>query len=150
MSNNNKQWLLVGGLAALAAGWFGWTNRRLFFIHDITTGESAAYPELRSRVYYADVNRVLNAAEQAICRLPGWTFVSRDTENDALEAEARSLLGALTDDITVYVMPLGHGQTRVTLRARARLGAGDLGRSAARIRQLQQAMDDRLNADAAF
>ncbi len=151
MNSKQKGWLMAGGgLALLATGVWGWTNRRLFFVHDVTTGESAAYPQMRSRVYYAEVDRVLTVAEQAIRRLPRWHFVSRDTENDALEAEVRALLGAFTDDVTVYVMSLGHGQTRVTLRSRSRLGRGDLGQNAAHIHQLQKAMDDRLNADAAF
>jgi len=74
--------------------------------------------------------------------------VTRDTENDAIEASVR--VGPFTDDVTVYVMPLDQGQTRVTLRSRSRMGAGDLGRNAAHIRELQGAMDDRLNAGAAF
>lgn len=144
-----KQWLAAGGsLAALAFGYWGWSNQHLLLVSDVTTGESVAYPKLRSRVYYAETERVMAAAEQAIRRLPRWNFVARDAENDALEASFR--VGPFTHDVTVYVLPLGHGQTGVTLRSRSRLGLGDLGRNAARIRQLQQAMDDRLNAGAAF
>jgi len=142
-----KRWLILGaGLAA--AGYWGWANRRLALVHDVTTGESAAYPKLRSRVYYAETERVLAVAEQVIRRLPHWELVTRDTENDAIEASVR--VGPFTDDVTVYVMPLDQGQTRVTLRSRSRMGAGDLGRNAAHIRELQGAMDDRLNAGAAF
>ncbi len=137
-------WLGVGA----AAGYFGWVNRRLFLVHDVTTGESAAYPALRSRVYYAEMSRAMAAAEQALSRLPGWTQVSRDAENDILEASVKTALG--TDDVTVYFFALGHSQIRVTIRSRARSGLGDLGRNAAHITQLQTAMDDRLNADAAF
>jgi uncharacterized protein (DUF1499 family) len=50
----------------------------------------------------------------------------------------------------VYFFTLGHSQVRVTIRSRSRNGYGDLGRNAAHICQLQAAMDDRLNADAAF
>lgn len=148
---SKRQWQIAGAsLVVGAAGYWGWTNRRRLLVHDITTGENAAYPELRSRVYYAELDRTLTVAEQAIRRLPRWRLVLRDTENDALEAEVRSPLGPFTDDVTVYVLPLGHGQTRVIIRSRSRVGQGDLGRNAGHVRQLQQAMDDRLNAGAAF
>lgn len=148
---SGKFWkFAAGGLGAVALGYWGWTNRRRFFIHDITTGENASYPELRSRVYYADVAHAMAAGEQALRRLPRWKQVSRDTENDALEAEVRALIGVFTTDVTLYFFPLGHGQTRVTIRSRSRLGRGDLGQNAAHIREMQGAMDDRLNAGAAF
>lgn len=141
-----KLWIWLG--MGAAAGCWGWANRRLFVVHDVTTGESAAYPALRSRVYYAEMSRAMSAAEQALSRLPGWTLVSRDAENDILEASVKTALG--TDDVTVYFFALGHSQIRVTIRSRTQSGFGDLGRSAGHIRQLQAAMDDRLNADAAF
>ena len=146
MSKVQKVWIWLA--AGAAAGWWGWTNRRLFLVHDVTTGESAAYPALRSRVYYAEIGKAMTAAEQALSRLPGWEVVSRDAENDILEASVKSALG--TDDVTVYFFALGHSQIRVTIRSRTRNGFGDLGRNAAHIKQLQAAMDDRLNADAAF
>ena len=147
MKKAQKVWIWLG--AGMAAAYFGWANRRLWTVSDITTGESAAYPALRSRVYYAEISRAMTAAEQAIGRLPGWTVLGRDSDNDILEASARTALGG-ADDVTVYFFALGRGQVRVTIRARARAGFGDLGRNAARIKQLQAAMDDRLNADAAF
>lgn len=146
MSKARTGWIWLG--AGLAAAFWGWANRRLFTVSDITTGESAAYPTLRSRVYYADISRAMTAAEKALTRLPGWEMLTRDAENDILEATMSSGLG--TDDVTVYFFDLGHGQTRVTLRSRSRAGFGDLGRNAAHVRQLQTAMDARLNTEAAF
>lgn len=142
--------IIVGGLTALALAAWGWTHRRRIFVNDITTGENTAYPALRSRVYYADVAATMAAAEQAIDRLPHWKVATRDAENDALEVEVKTPLGLFTDDVTVYFFPLGSGQTRVTIRSRSRLGRGDLGQNAAHIRELQAAMDDRLNVGAAF
>lgn len=148
---SGKFWrVALGGLAGIALGYWGWTNRRRLFVNDITTGESIAYPELRSRVYYTDVAQAIAAAEQALRRLPRWTLTSRDTENEALEAEVRTPFGLFTDDVTVYFFPSRHGQTRVTIRSRSRRGRGDLGQNAAHIRELQGAMDNRLNKDAAF
>jgi len=151
-SSKSQKWglMLAGGLAALWLGYWGWANRRRLFVSDITTGENAAYPALRSRVYYAEVAQAMAAGEQALRRLPRWKLVARDAENDTLEAEVRTLLGPFTDDVTIYFFPLGHGQARVTVRSRSRVGRGDLGQNAAHIRELQGAMDDRLNTGAAF
>ena len=146
MSKTQRGLIWLG--LTLAGAYWGWTNRRLFVAHDVTTGESAAYPALRSRVYYAEISRAMAAGEQAISRMPGWEMVSRDAENDILEASVKSALG--TDDVTVYFFALGHGQVRTTIRSRTRSEWGDLGRNAAHILQLQTAMDDRLNTDAAF
>ena len=151
MSKTGNKWAFaIGTLTAAAVGYWGWKNRRLFTVHDITTGESAAYPKLRSRVYYAEVSRAMAAAEQGLRRLPGWKLMTQDMENAILEAEARAAYSPLPDDVTVYFFPLRHGQTRVTIRARSRSSMGDLGRNAGHIRVLQTVMDDRLNADAAF
>ena len=146
MSRKQTGWLWLA--AGAVAGYWGWANRRLFLVHDVTTGESAAYPALRSRVYYAEIERAMAAADLALPRLPGWALVSRDAENDALEATVKTLLG--TDKVTLYFFALGHGQVRVTIRSRTENGYSDLGRNAAHIKQLQAAMDDRLNTDAAF
>jgi len=146
MNKVQKSGIWLG--AGLVAACLGWANRRLFVVHDVTSGESAAYPALRSRVYYAEISRAMAAAEQALSRLSGWALVSRDGENDILEASVKSALG--TDDVTVYFFVLGHGQVRVTIRSRTRSEWGDFGRNAAHILQLQGAMDDRLNTDAAF
>lgn len=151
MSGTGKKWLMAGGgVAAAALGVAGWTNRRLFVVNDVTTGESAAYPKLRSRVYYGELATVLAAAEQAVRSLPRWRVVYSDAENEVVEAEAESTFGGFLDDVTVYATPLGHGQTRVTIRSRSRLGRGDLGQNALHIRELQDAMDSRLTDDAAF
>jgi uncharacterized protein (DUF1499 family) len=151
MTFDGKFWLRMGiGLAAAAGGYVIWASRHKMFVNDVTTGESSAYPSLRSRVYYADVPQAAAAAEQALSRLPRWKLVQHDSENGVLEAEVRTRVGPFTDDVTVYFFPLGRGQTRVTVRSRSRLGRGDLGQNAHHIRELQAAMDARLNTDAAF
>ncbi|MGI4789449.1 MAG: DUF1499 domain-containing protein [Janthinobacterium lividum] len=146
MSKAQAGWMWAG--LGVAAAYLGWTNRRLLTVSDVTSGESAAYPTLRSRVYYAEVADTMTAGELSLSRLPGWKLLSRDAENDILEATMSS--GLLTDDVTVYFFSLGHGQTRVTIRSRSRAGIGDFGRNTAHVRQLQQAMDDRLNTGSAF
>jgi uncharacterized protein (DUF1499 family) len=139
--------------AGLAAGavlsYLAWSNRRLFLVNDVTTGESDDYPTLKSRCYYAASDTVLAAAEQAVRHLAGWRVVHVDTDNDSVEAEVETIGGSL-DDVSIYVQSLSLGQTRVTIRSRSRQGRGDLGSNAAHIRTLQDAMDRRLMNGAAI
>jgi uncharacterized protein (DUF1499 family) len=151
MGKNAKRWLIAGGVAGMAGlSYAAWSNRRLFLVNDVTTGESDAYPHLLSRVYYTDAQTALTAAEQSIRNMPHWRVVYVDSENDSVEAEVETTVGYFLDDVTVYCIPRGHGQTRVTIRSRSRLGRGDLGQNAVHIRELQDAMDARLTVDAAF
>ena len=149
MTSTAKRWIWAASVAGLGAGGYAlWRNRALFLVNDVTTGESLAYPSLLSRVYYADPAAVLEAARGAVRSLERWRVVLLDTDNDAMEAEAYSPFGP--DDVTVYAVALGHGQTRAIIRARSRSGRGDLGHNAGHIRDLQAAMDARLTKDAAF
>ena len=141
---------LFSGLSLLALGGLAWLNRRWFTVHDITTGESTAYPTLRSRVYYADPAAVLTVAAQAISLLPRWHVVQVDDTNMALDAQAQSLLPGLTHSVTLYLHALGGGQTRVIIRAHSRPLPGDLGQNAVLIRQIQAALDQHLTRDAAI
>lgn len=151
MDKNTKNCItLTGFIAGIAAGYLLWKNRRLFFVSDVTSGESLDYPELLSRVYYGESEAVLAAAEKSVSKLPRWRVVHVDTESGTVEAEAETRIGNFLDDVTVYVEALGDGQCRVTIRARSRQGRGDLGQNAQHIRDLQGAMDDLLTKNAAI
>ena len=141
---------LIAGIAAgIAIGYLAWANRRLFTVNDVTSGETDAYPTLKSRVYYASTESVLAAAQQAVRNLTGWRVVHVDTDNDELIAEVQ-VIGGVLDDVSVYLQPLSLGQTRVTIRSRSRQGRGDLGSNAHHVRTLQDAMDQRLMTGAAI
>jgi len=79
MGTLKKRWIALGTLAIAGTGCALWANKRLFIVHDVTTGESVAYPHLRSRVYYAEPAAVLAAARQAIRTLPRMRVVFADT-----------------------------------------------------------------------
>ncbi|BDI32178.1 hypothetical protein CCAX7_42290 [Capsulimonas corticalis] len=145
MSKNFRRFACAGLIAAAAgAGIWAWINRRWFLVNDITTGESVDYPELRSRVYYAEPATALVAAQQAMRSLSHWRIVHIDDENDTIDAEVETTVGKFLDDVTLYVQPQGIGQIRVIIRSRSRQGRGDLGQNAQHIRDLQSAMDARL------
>ena len=126
--------------AALLVPHAGWTT------HDVTTGQSADYPDLQTHDYDASPPNALAVAAAEASRLPGWKAVHRDPVRGTLDAEVRRLGSFFTDDVTVSVTPTGANgdSARVSIRSRSRGGGGDLGANARHIRALQAAMDGRL------
>jgi uncharacterized protein (DUF1499 family) len=151
MHRNTKRWLAIAGLATGGTlGYLAWANRRLFLTNDVTTGESPFYPELLSRVYYAEATDAIAACTESVRSLDRWRVIHVDRENDVVEAEAETAVGKFLDDVTIYAQSIGGGQCRVTVRSRSRSGGGDLGQNAVHIRELQEAMDVRLTRTAAL
>lgn len=74
--------------------------------------------------------RALTAAQNM-----GWTIVAvaPDSQGGVIQATATTLLFGLKDDIVIRVRPAGIG-ARLDIRSRSRVGEGDFGRNAARIR----------------
>jgi uncharacterized protein (DUF1499 family) len=63
----------------------------------------------------------------------GWTIVAADDGTGRIEASERSRWFGFTDDMVIRVAASGSG-SRVDLRSSARLGRGDFGVNAARVR----------------
>jgi uncharacterized protein (DUF1499 family) len=97
-------------------------------------------PELQRRGY-PDVGPVtLELAPRdalqrslAVARELGWQIVDVNAEDGRIEATATSALFRFVDDIVIRVRAEGAG-SRVDLRSTSRVGQGDLGANAARIR----------------
>lgn len=110
-------------------------------INDISTeapGEAQrkAYPDIAPIVIAlppeAAFTRVVKAAEAM-----GWEVVSRDPATGRIEAVATTFWFGFKDDITVRVQPTGQG-SRVDVRSRSRVGRGDAGTNAQRIRGFRE------------
>ncbi len=63
----------------------------------------------------------------------GWTVVAADAEAGRIEASDRTRWFGFTDDIVVRVTPDGAG-SRIDVRSSSRIGTGDFGTNAARVR----------------
>jgi uncharacterized protein (DUF1499 family) len=92
-----------------------------------------AYPDLEPLRVAAPApvvfDRVLAAAESQ----PTWTVTSVDRSRLAAEAVATSWLFRFQDDIALRVRPDGDGAV-VDMRSKSRVGQGDVGANATRIR----------------
>jgi uncharacterized protein (DUF1499 family) len=132
-------WLAGAGLAALAAFLTRWPA-----VNDVTTGQSPEYADLKPRQYPRDAQTVFRAAQKVAEGTRGWHITAADPDAGELHAEARVLLTPFTDDVTVWVQP-SEGGSRVTVRSHSRVGRGDLGVNARRIRTFLHALDRQLD-----
>ena len=73
-------------------------------------------------------NRALDTAQRM-----GWTILAADDAAGRIEASDRSRWFGFTDDIVIRIAASGSG-SRIDLRSSARLGNGDFGVNAARVR----------------
>lgn len=100
--------------------------------------QKRAYPDIAPLLLAlppeAAFDRALATAQQM-----GWTIVVADKTAQRIEASDRSRWFGFTDDIVIRVVPAASG-SRVDLRSSARLGRGDFGVNAARVRAYLSAL----------
>jgi hypothetical protein len=99
---------------------------------DTARQQRASYPEVRTRVVHQPTDRVF-AEALALARDSGWTIVASDPEKGRIEATATTFWFGFTDDVVIRVARLGNA-SRVDMRSVSRVGKGDLGANARRIR----------------
>jgi uncharacterized protein (DUF1499 family) len=94
--------------------------------------QKKAYPDIAPLMLAAPpaeaFPRALKAAEQL-----GWTIVATDPASGRIEASQRSRWFGFTDDIVIRIAAAGGG-SRVDVRSVSRVGRGDFGVNAARVR----------------
>ena len=149
----------IGSIAALA-----WKASRVPAIHDITTDtiqpppflavlplragalnppehggaeviakQRAAYPDLGPLLLNVPPDRAFDRA-LAAARTLGWDLVASDPAGGRIEATDTTFWFGFKDDVVVRVTPQPTG-CRVDVRSLSRVGGGDLGANAARIRK---------------
>ena len=91
-----------------------------------------AYPELESLVVGLPPARAVDQAGAVVEDL-GWELVAVDPQAGLVEATDATMMFGFKDDIVVRVRPDGDG-ARVDVRSVSRVGVGDLGANAARVR----------------
>ena len=161
--------LAIGGVAgALPLGWM-LQAQRLPAINDITTDpvdppsfvallplranapvpaayagaasaeqQRQAYPDI-APVVVLDAPSVAFAKALAAARGAGWTIVAADAGTGRIEATATTPWFGFRDDIVIRVVARGRG-SRVDIRSVSRVGKGDLGVNARRVRDLSEAL----------
>ena len=98
----------------------------------VAVQQRAAYPDLVPLELAAPPERVFRMVE-AVARGLGWEIVAAVPEGGRLEATATTPWFGFKDDVVVRVRAQGAG-SRVDVRSLSRIGGGDLGVNAARVR----------------
>jgi uncharacterized protein (DUF1499 family) len=95
-----------------------------------------AYPDLQSLGMNKRRDDVFAKALDIARRHPGWTVTSSTVtaSESIIEGEAQSRLFGFVDDWTVRITDAQGGGVVVDMRSKSRVGKGDLGANAARIR----------------
>lgn len=111
-------------------------------------GRTIHVPQLQER-YYPDVRPLLLALPPAEAlararrdaRALGWRIDAYVPADERLEATAETSFFGFKDDVVVRIRPSGTG-SRVDVRSESRVGLGDFGADAARIRAFVQRMSE--------
>jgi uncharacterized protein (DUF1499 family) len=132
--------LLLGGIGAGVLALRSWP-----LINIVETGRTPEYPDIQPRTYQQSTAEVFDAALHVINRLSRWSLVGYDEKQGDIQAEARTMLWRFVDDVRIRVVDRG-GATVVEVRSASRVGRGDFGQNARRIRGFLKELDRQLAA----
>jgi len=111
-------------------------------INDVKTGETPQYADLQPQRFtqpYAQVFAAALATAQAL----GWEVTTQDRDHGEIQAVATTPVFRFKDDVTIMISHEGEGAL-VNVRSHSRLGKGDLGTNARRIRHFQAELAKRM------
>jgi len=93
-----------------------------------------AYPDLVTQLYSESVNEVFEKALTAVDDL-GWELVAQDASAGRIEATDTTFWFRFKDDVVIKIDQQG-SETAVDVRSVSRVGTGDVGANAIRMRKL--------------
>jgi uncharacterized protein (DUF1499 family) len=111
-------------------------------INDVKTGATPEYPDIQPQRFNQPFDKVFEASTNAAQAL-GWEIRETDRGQGIIEAIATTPVLKFKDDVTVTLTREGDS-TIVNVRSKSRVGKGDLGVNARRIRAFQADLAKRL------
>ena len=111
-------------------------------INDIKTGETPQYADLQPQHFGQPYVRVFDAA-LATAQALGWEVTTQDRNQGEIRAVATTLVFRFKDDVTITLTHEGEGAL-VNVRSHSRIGKGDFGTNARRIRRFQVELSKRV------
>ena len=106
---------------------------------DVIALQRAAYPDLAPIELTLTPPEALERA-RAVAEQLGWIVTRSDTSTFSIEAQAVSRIFRFVDDIAIRIRPNSQGGSTLDLRSNSRVGGGDLGANARRIRAFRDAI----------
>jgi uncharacterized protein (DUF1499 family) len=107
-------------------------NTTVYAGETIASQQRAAYPDLRPYEMNVPPAQAFERALAAV-RTMGWDLVAAEASDGRIEATDTTFWFRFKDDVIVRIRPSGTG-SRVDVRSLSRVGGGDVGTNAARIR----------------
>jgi len=104
-------------------------------INDVKTGETPRYADLQPQRFNQSYEHVF-AVALTTAKALGWEVTAQDLAQGELHAVATTPVFHFKDDVTITIRREGEG-VLVNVRSRSRVGKGDLGTNARRIRRFQ-------------
>lgn len=101
-----------------------------------------AFPDIQPLVIDKPVDVVFGSAK-AIVADKGWTLVDASEAEGRIEATAETGWVRFEDDVVIRIQPTAAG-TRIDVRSKSRIGRGDMGVNARRVRNYLHALQARL------
>jgi uncharacterized protein (DUF1499 family) len=109
-----------------------WVSRADYDGPQAAAAQRRAYPDIQPLTVPVPLDRVFEAA-LAAARVMGWQVVAHNRAAGRIEAIATTRVMRFKDDVVVRLREGAQG-VRVDVRSKSRLGRGDLGANARRIR----------------
>jgi uncharacterized protein (DUF1499 family) len=111
-------------------------------LNDVRTGETPQYADLQPQRFNQPVEKVF-AAALAVAQDSGWEIRLVEPAQGTIDATATTRLMKFKDDVTITVSS-ENSVTVVNVRSKSRIGKGDLGANARRIRAFQAELAKKL------
>ena len=103
--------------------------------------QRAAYPDLRPAVLPVAPADAFRRA-LAVVRRMGWELLATDPDTFRIEATDRTFWFGFQDDVVVRIAAADESGSRVDVRSLSRVGVGDLGANARRVREFLDALTE--------
>jgi uncharacterized protein (DUF1499 family) len=100
---------------------------------EIARQQLAAYPDIRPVILDLPSDRAFQRALD-VAEGQGWSLVGANEAEGRIEATDRTFWFGFRDDVVIRLTPL-EGRTVVDVRSKSRVGRGDLGANARRVRE---------------
>ena len=105
----------------------------------IAAQQRAAYPDIAPVTLAVDTGAAFEIALAAVDGL-GWELLDSDAATGRIEATDRTFWFGFADDVVIRIADAGDAASRVDVRSLSRVGVGDLGANANRVRELLAAL----------
>jgi len=100
----------------------------------VSEQQRRAYPDIQPLVLSVDADRAFDLALGIVSDL-GWNVVASDKQSGRIEAVDTTFWFGFKDDVVVRLRGTANS-TRIDVRSKSRVGVGDVGTNARRVREL--------------